>query len=391
MNPDTAAIFTRLLAAIPPDRLTEMRDLAARKGWLAVEILAERHQADGRMDEAIQAWIACAVEDGSPPALLNLARHLDGDDGRVLLEAAAEGGEGEAALLLAERNEGAAGIPWLRRAALLGDMDAAFEMVDRLVAAGTPEDDDSDARHWLELAARYGHAGARYALGALLVEDGNVEAGLRWLRRAAFDRVAEAKAMLDGMEASLYATPTDEKRAFTVLFPGQVTAFDDLAWLDEESLQELIRKTEASTLATALRNAEPEVLDAFRANISERAWQYLVRDMLTDPAPDAETVSRARTELVIGANAIPYRPPPEARFLTQQEIDDLLGVTEDDIRRWEADGRPRTEMDDILDSIRRILADDDGICRPRRVRPRDEEPPTMGEILASIRGILEDS
>ncbi|MGE4277956.1 MAG: FliG C-terminal domain-containing protein [Magnetospirillum sp.] len=291
-----ATLLTRLKATIPTDQLTEWRALAARKGWLAVEMLAEEFEAAGRRDEATHAWIACASEDGSPSALLALGRHRNDEIGRKMLEEAAKDGEVEAANLLAERLEGEQGIYWQHQAALRGDMDTAFEMVRRLVAVPS-HDVDINARYWLETAARFGQPQARFTLGAILIEEGAIEAGYDWLHRAANDGVAEAKVMLEAMKEAQLATTKPIKG---IIISDSVSAPTDLTWLDETKLQDLIRKTEIGPLALALRDASPEILDRFRGNVSTRAWKTLVRHMLAAP-PSGDTLgSQTLAELVRG-------------------------------------------------------------------------------------------
>lgn len=390
MTADVDSILGRLQSSIPSERAVEFGDLALSKGWLAVEVWAEQREAEGAQEEALHGWVACAIGEGSSHALFRLGQRIGGEDGRRLLIAAADAGEVLAVSLLAERSKGAEAVGWLRRAAQLGDLDAAVGLAERLAESGCAES-EAEASCWLELAARYGQPQARYALGAMLVEVGERQEGLAWLRRVALDRSAEAREMLDALGAPLYASASDEWQAFTAIYPGDVRGFDDLAWLDEESLQELIRQSDANVLVLTLRDAAPEVLDAFRTNMSPRAWKYLVREMLGSSGRDVEAVAQGRASLVEMANAVSYRPLAERRVLTQQEIDGLLGLSGEDVRRLEAQGYGPTEMDLILESIRHILCDDDGMCRPRRTRPRPEgEERSMADILASIRKLLEE-
>lgn len=118
----------------------------------------------GQFDEAFDRYKVIA-ESGNTQGMLNLAN----------MYAAGEGTE----------QDYEKALHWYRKAAEAGDANGMFETAQAYEKGLGTEPDAARARHWYEQAADHGNAEAQYALGMQLVDAGDEQAGLSWLRRAA--------------------------------------------------------------------------------------------------------------------------------------------------------------------------------------------------------------
>jgi len=75
--------------------------------------------------------------------------------------------------------------------------------------------------------------------------------------------------------------------------------WEDMPFLGERSLQEVLRNVDARKLALALIGAEPEVAERIRANISERARAMIDEETQLMKKPRADDVEAAR-ETILG-------------------------------------------------------------------------------------------
>lgn len=160
-----------------------------------------------RRDPAKAAqWYAKAAEQGVPDAQFQYALILldgefaeaDPEQAAELMRSAADAGNRLAqfnyAQMLIDREPGGAGlakaVPYYELAAGQGLADAQYAMAQvYLNGIGGRPVDPSEARRWLELAARQNFDSAQVQLGTLLVQSGEGEAaeklGFQWLKRAA--------------------------------------------------------------------------------------------------------------------------------------------------------------------------------------------------------------
>lgn len=74
--------------------------------------------------------------------------------------------------------------------------------------------------------------------------------------------------------------------------------FDMLRGLSDRDCQELLRQVDRNTLAVALKAADPELLDMFTRNMSERAAQMLIEEMDLVGAPRLAEIERAQRTIV---------------------------------------------------------------------------------------------
>lgn len=153
-------------------------------------------------DEALK-WYRMAAEQDVPEAQLQVALALLRDDpdtveGRELMEAAADAGHGKAmfnhAQILLTDRPGTGGqraaFDYFRGAAEAGIADAQFA-VAQYYQQGTPPVfyDDTEARKWLQRAARQGFDSAQYELALYYLEgvggERDFDQGFLWMARAA--------------------------------------------------------------------------------------------------------------------------------------------------------------------------------------------------------------
>lgn len=95
---------------------------------------------------------------------------------------------------------------WFERAAKQGSAEAQFNLGNMYAYGLVPMPADQDASRvaaqWYFEAARQGHAEAQYSLGIMFLTGSGVtqsaEEAQRWIKRAAAQGVADAKAYVDG-------------------------------------------------------------------------------------------------------------------------------------------------------------------------------------------------
>lgn len=171
---------------------------------LIAEIYARGLGVPRDAEEAAK-WYARAAEQGVPEAQLQYALLLldgrfteqDREKAVTLMRSAAEAGEPEAqfnlAQMLVEDGDEAhqrEAVTWYERAAEAGLADAQYAMAQALSTGfGGRERDETEARRYLELAARQNYDTAQLDLGTWLVEGrggpADPEQGFAWLKRAA--------------------------------------------------------------------------------------------------------------------------------------------------------------------------------------------------------------
>ncbi len=192
--------MTALNLALPR---AEAGDPAAQT--LAAEILS-RGLGVARDEAQAAKWYQRAAEQSVPEAQFQYALMLldgrfvtkDVQGAHALMEAAAEAGNRLAqfnlAQLIIRREPGEAGMKkaasYYERAARAGLADAQYAMAQiHANGVGGREVDETEARRWLELAARQNYDTAQLDLGSWLVEGRggarDLAAGFGWMKRAA--------------------------------------------------------------------------------------------------------------------------------------------------------------------------------------------------------------
>ncbi|MCL6682641.1 SPOR domain-containing protein [Sphingomonas alba] len=84
-----------------------------------------------------------------------------------------------------QRGDHAGAVAIWRNLAEKGNVDAAFDLGQAYrLGKGVPAD-SSQAKHWLEVAAKKGHTDAQVSLGLLLFDSGDRATAMTWLKRAA--------------------------------------------------------------------------------------------------------------------------------------------------------------------------------------------------------------
>lgn len=80
--------------------------------------------------------------------------------------------------------------------------------------------------------------------------------------------------------------------------------FDDLAELDDRSMQALLREVPADKLGLALKGAEPAVKDKITKNMSKRAAEMLLEDMEAKGPAKVSEVEAAQKEIIATARKL---------------------------------------------------------------------------------------
>jgi flagellar motor switch protein FliG len=76
-----------------------------------------------------------------------------------------------------------------------------------------------------------------------------------------------------------------------------MVTWEDIPKIEDRSLQEALRKVDASVLAKALFNASPAVVEKVRSNVSERAVQMIDEETALMGEPRKKEVEEAREEV----------------------------------------------------------------------------------------------
>lgn len=131
----------------------------------------------------------------------------------------------------------------------------------------------------------------RARLGPALAEQVQEIPGLsllvEMLNRASRD---EERALLDGIEQE---DPDLAERIREALF-----VFDDVARLDDRSIQQVLKTVDSKDLATALKGASTTVSEAILRNLSERARTNLLEEIEFMKGVPASDIEEARTRVV---------------------------------------------------------------------------------------------
>lgn len=103
------------------------------------------------------------------------------------------------------------------------------------------------------------------------------------LKRSKMGGVKTAAEILNLMNSSAEEVVIDTVRRYSEdlaqRIQDEMFLFENLADLDDRSIKLLLKEIEASSLAVALKSAEPELLERFTRNMSHRAAELLLEDM----------------------------------------------------------------------------------------------------------------
>ncbi len=110
-----------------------------------------------------------------------------------------------------------------------------------------------------------------------------------------FDRTTETS-FLDMLD--------ERNKESAELIRALMFTFDDLAKLDAQAIQLLLRNVDNSRLGLALKGAKDELKELFFANMSERAAKILREDMENTGPVRVKDVEEAQSEIVISAKAL---------------------------------------------------------------------------------------
>jgi TPR repeat protein len=176
-------------------------------------------------------WYAQAARQGVPEAQLQLALTLlaqeqGSEEARALMKSAADAGHGKAmfnhAQIVLSDRPGASGqraaFEYFRRAAEAGIADAQYAVAQYYVQ-GTPPVffDETEARQWMEKAARQGFDSAQRELGLMLLEGSggprDRAAGYLWTARAAHGGNVAAQAQIAKLLWSGIGVAPDDTQA----------------------------------------------------------------------------------------------------------------------------------------------------------------------------------
>jgi flagellar motor switch protein FliG len=110
-----------------------------------------------------------------------------------------------------------------------------------------------------------------------------------------FDRTTETS-FLDMLD--------ERNKESAELIRALMFTFDDLAKLDAQAIQLLLRNVDNSRLGLALKGAKDELKELFFANMSERAAKILREDMENMGPVRVKDVEEAQSEIVISAKVL---------------------------------------------------------------------------------------
>jgi flagellar motor switch protein FliG len=82
-------------------------------------------------------------------------------------------------------------------------------------------------------------------------------------------------------EAALLDAIAEQDEEIADLIRERMFTFDDLLGVDDRGIQTVLRNIDNQTLVLALKGAEPEMLDKFLSNVSQRVSASLVEDLET--------------------------------------------------------------------------------------------------------------
>lgn len=198
----------------------------------------------------------------------DLARILRGESGQVAALVLAELSANKASKLLGMLDER------IRGEAVRGmtSGEGASEPIRRRVATRLTE----------RLTKQFGGGGA-----------GSAEQTAKYRKVAMLLRGLESTAR-DALLKAIDASDAEAGKAVRDL----MIVWEDVPNVDDISLQNILRLVDASTLALALHEAEPEVAAKIDSNISERARALVEEEASLMASPKREDVSKARDEIL---------------------------------------------------------------------------------------------
>jgi flagellar motor switch protein FliG len=82
-------------------------------------------------------------------------------------------------------------------------------------------------------------------------------------------------------EAALLDAIAEQDEEIADLIRERMFTFDDLLGVDDRGIQTVLRNIDNQTLVLALKGAEPEMLEKFLSNVSQRVSASLVEDLET--------------------------------------------------------------------------------------------------------------
>ena len=111
-------------------------------------------------------------------------------------------------------------------------------------------------------------------------------------------------AMETSREAELMAAIRSQDDALGGRIEDLMFVFDDLAGIDDRSMQTLLREVSSTTLVTALKGAEPSIRDKIFANMSTRAADMLRDDLEVKGPVRLSEVDAAQKEILAAARKL---------------------------------------------------------------------------------------
>ncbi len=105
-------------------------------------------------------------------------------------------------------------------------------------------------------------------------------------------------------EASFMEMLEERNKESAELIRSLMFTFDDLAKLDGQAIQLLLRNVDNSRLGLALKGGKDELKDLFFGNMSERAAKILREDMENTGPVRVKDVEESQSEIVIAAKAL---------------------------------------------------------------------------------------
>jgi len=127
----------------------------------------------------------------------------------------------------------------------------------------------------------------------------------RTARRDSHEVMADIFNSLDRNTENRFMTALEERnRESAEKIKSLMFTFDDLANVDPQGIQTLLRQVEKEQLALALKGASDDVKDLFFGNMSERAGKMMKEDMEAMGAVRLKEVDEAQAAIVQTAKAL---------------------------------------------------------------------------------------
>jgi cell division septation protein DedD len=184
-----------------------------------------------------------------------------------------------------------------------GNADAAFNLGQAYRLGRGVTVDLSQAKTWLEKAARSGHVDAQTTLGLLLFDSGSRDAAMVWLKKAA--ESGEPRAML------VYGT---------ALFNGDGVPRDQLmayAYVSRAAAQGL--EPAKTTLS--------QMDDVLPVDLRRRAVEIALQNVAEKPAPGAKVAVKAKGDAKTAPKAAPFKSSPAPASVAAAAMPPAVGGT----------------------------------------------------------------